>query len=541
VWVLLALITLAATALRFPFLGHQSLWVDEVFTRHVVEASTPAGVWHRVWLTESTPPLYYLLSWLVGAHSVVATRVVSAVALTAAVPVGYLAFRGLIGRWAALAAAAILAVSPELVSLGTYARSYGLFILTVLLSIWGLAAVLERGSGLRYGLWAIACVACVWTHYFGAFLIAAEAAVLLAVRPGAWLRTVVASMGTALTTIPLVPLAIHQANAPHHFDSIIGIPLGTRLSSSVDQFAMGSNVPRSWLQTIGTVLLWLGIAVGAALAVSAVRRQRRPGRAPAVSPARRRWQPGAAALLVLAAVAFGAPLASSALGISDRFDGRNVLAALPPLIALAAPAMIRLRAVPLASYLGAATLASLWVATDWHYESRDWRAALAQATAIDPGAALIAQVAPTRVALDESRIVRAYIDRRPKWSGRLLAQRVWIVSEPLDTRGVHGLAPAAEPRSLAAGMPGFRVIRELSVHDFRLAQLAADGPLRIKRMKPPYAVLFPGGGSRLMASNGCYSPAVASSGRATPLCSAASRTACATPSCTFWSSASGIS
>lgn len=109
IWLLLALTTIVAAALRFPFLDHQSLWLDEIFAREILGESTLSGVWRHLQQTESTPPLYYVIGWLAGARSAAAMRVIPALALTAGVPVGYLAFRRLVGQRAALATAAMLA------------------------------------------------------------------------------------------------------------------------------------------------------------------------------------------------------------------------------------------------------------------------------------------------------------------------------------------------------------------------------------------------------------------------------------------------
>jgi mannosyltransferase len=149
VWSIVAAATIMAAALRLPFLGHQSLWLDEVFTREVLHESSISGLWQHVKQTESTPPLFYVLGWLAGARSAVAMRLIPALALIAAVPVNYLATRRLVGQHVALASAAILAVSPLLVFYASDARSYGLSLLTALLSVWAFAHVLGFGSRAR--------------------------------------------------------------------------------------------------------------------------------------------------------------------------------------------------------------------------------------------------------------------------------------------------------------------------------------------------------------------------------------------------------
>jgi hypothetical protein len=61
VWLVLVLAMIIAAGLRLPFLGHQSLWLDEIYTRDILGEPSLSGLWHHVQATESTPPLYYLL------------------------------------------------------------------------------------------------------------------------------------------------------------------------------------------------------------------------------------------------------------------------------------------------------------------------------------------------------------------------------------------------------------------------------------------------------------------------------------------------
>lgn len=447
VWWLLAIVTIIAAALRLPFLGHQSLWLDEVFTRDILREPSLSSLWNRIKATESTPPLYYVIGWLVHARSTVAMRLISALALTAAVPVGYMAFRRLIGWRAALATAAILAVDPMLVSYSTDARSYGLFVLTVLLSVWGFAALLEHGSRQRFGLWMLASVASIWTHYFGVFVVGAEVVVLLAIRPAMRLATATWTAVLCVCLIPLVPLVVNQSG-DERAEFIAGIPLTKRLSETIRQLAMGPNVPRAWLEASGLVVIGIGVLVGVVM----VARSRRPG--PRV-------------LLGLAAVVVGAPLLLAVFGIEDRFYARNIIAAVPLVAALAAPAMLRLRATPLALYLVLASVASVWVATNWRYEQVDWKAALARAEAIEP--ALV--VAVTRLG---APVVQTYLGRTPVAPSGVLAQRAWVIVEPIRATGQRALGPAPVPV-----LPGFSALRTLKVQGFQLVLLSAAKPSQI--------------------------------------------------------------
>jgi uncharacterized membrane protein len=460
VWLVLAVATAVAAGLRLPFLDRQSLWFDEIFTRQILSESSLSGLWHHVYTTESTPPLYYLLGWLLRARSAMAMRLISAVSLTAAVPVGYLAFRRFVGWRAALATASILAVSPMLVAYATDARSYGLFVLVALLSVWTFSVLLESTSHRHFALWIAASVGCVWTHYFGVFVVVAEVAVLLATCPRARLATAAWAGVLCLCLIPLAWLATSQAG-DERSEFIARIPLTTRVSEAVRQFAMGTNVPSDWLEAAGVAIFCLGFGAGVVIAACSRRRLR--------------------VLLALAVIAFGASLLMATLGIEDRFYARNTIAVVPFAVALTAPAMLRLRAAPLTIYLVLAAVTSVWVATDWRYEQVDWRNALARSQAIDRRAAVIAV---TRL---DGPVVQAYLARRPV-SSVLLARQAWVIVEPVRAAGRRFLSPAPAPE-----LPGFTTLRTIFVDGFRLVLVGADQPRQIAPAEVTGASVFPGG------------------------------------------------
>jgi hypothetical protein len=518
-WLVLAFATAVAVALRFPFLGHQSLWFDETYTRSILREPTLTGLWDHVKLTESTPPLYYLLEWLIHARSAAAMRLVPALALTVAVPIGYLAFRRLIGPRAALASAAILAVNPMLVAYATDARSYGLFVLTGLLTVWGFSALLDGGSARSFALWAIASIACVWTHYFGVFLVGAEVLVLLALRPPPTRRTTLGwTVLVGVCLIPLIPL-IKSQTGNERAGFIAAMPLGKRLTEAVRQFAMGANVPRTWLEAAGLAIFCIAVAAGTWLAlrpsaaqeprasqpsasrephVSQLSAEQDPrtaqpsaSREPHVSQPSAEQDPpappsnarqGPRALLALAVIAFGTPLLLSALKIEDRFYARNVIVALPLVAALAAPALLRLRAAPLALYLALATLASVWVATNWRYEQVDWHSAIARAEALEPHAPVIAMTELS------APVAQVYLARRPA-SAAIATQSVWMIVEPLRSAGERALTPVPIP-----ALSGFTPQRTLQVHGFQLVLLDAAKPTPIAPGEVPEGTVFPSRG-----------------------------------------------
>ena len=64
IWIGLAGAVVVGAALRVAFVGAQSIGYEEAFTLSVVSHSSVGGVRRTVRATESTPPLFYLITWL---------------------------------------------------------------------------------------------------------------------------------------------------------------------------------------------------------------------------------------------------------------------------------------------------------------------------------------------------------------------------------------------------------------------------------------------------------------------------------------------
>jgi uncharacterized membrane protein len=90
---IVALITIAAAALRFATLDVQSMWLDEATTVQIVGRGL-GGMLSHLASTQTTPPLYFVLVWAwtgVFGHSVVAFRSFSALMGTLTIPLLYVA------------------------------------------------------------------------------------------------------------------------------------------------------------------------------------------------------------------------------------------------------------------------------------------------------------------------------------------------------------------------------------------------------------------------------------------------------------------
>jgi hypothetical protein len=470
---LVAVATAAATMLRLPFLGSQGFWLDEIHTATVVSADGPTMLWERIGASESTPPLFYALTWAwtaIAGDSEAALRTVSAVATIAAVPIAYLALRRFVGERAALATTAIAAVSPLLVHYALDARAYGMLVLTGLLSVWACSAALERPADRRrWALWAIAAAAAIWTHWFAGFLVLGETVALLWLLPGRR-RTALLTVGaTMLALLPVVPLLLDQVgDARAAF--ITDRPLADRIEQTVRELALGPNVPRTWLEAAGLAIALGGLTVGAVMTVRrALGSSRTEGGAAPLNTSTLDPAIAARALLAILAVAVLAPLVLSASGAYDRFFIRNTIAVLPLVAAIAAVALIRLRAIPLALYLTVALVATVWIATDWRQQNTDWRGAV-EATSIR-GAPVIATTdrgGPTVV---------HYVGRKPP-TAPLTTRRAILFVEPIRAAGRRDLAATTAPAepALAALFPNRS---ERTHRGFRIVELTAPDPVTV--------------------------------------------------------------
>jgi 4-amino-4-deoxy-L-arabinose transferase-like glycosyltransferase len=455
-WAALLGITAVAVALRAVFVGDQSLGYEEVFTASIVDHSTLAGVWSGVRATESTPPLYYVLSWiwiqLSTSHSAAALRMVSLLAGVITVPVGYLAARRFVGDHLALVAAWLCAISPILVGYSIYARAYALLVLACALSVWALGALIEEPSWPRWLWWALAAVICLWTHYFAVFVVAAEVCVLFVMAPWACRRLLLSLVAVAAATIPLWSLFSAQSGDSERTAYIAASPLTPRLEGIVRQFAMGTNVPTAWLEA-------LGIALIAAAILSALwaLRDRAPVRA----------------LVAVALIGAGIPVLGAITRIDDRLLPRNLLGVWICVAVLAAYGLTRLRSLPLLAYSVVAIATVIAVQSNWRYQaSTDWSGASARIEAKAAGE-------PVAVMPGLELNVAEYYMHRPALAAPLSTENLWVMVEPQRGAGERALNPVSNPPLAALWGSQLRAVSEFDYRGFRLIHLRASTPVTV--------------------------------------------------------------
>jgi hypothetical protein len=347
----LGAVTALGVAVRFAGLGLQSYHHDEIVTVARVIPGSFRQMLHAVKVSESNPPLYYVLAWVWAkafGTSEVGLRSLSALFGAATVPVGYLIGRQLTNWRAGLVLAALVAVNPMLIWYSQEARSYALLVFFGAAALFFFVRALESRRGRDLALWALASALALCCHYFAVFAIGIEAAWLLVALRDRW-RLVAPALAAVLATgLALVPLIIAQIN-PNHIGWIDNSPLSTRYLETGVSFLIGETGHFIAQRPKDRFALIPALVVGAALALVAVRGSRRERRGATIG----------------AVLGFGvAALAGlAALVGKDYVVDRNLLPALVPVGAAVAIgcAGARARRVGLAL---AVLLVSYWLAFD---------------------------------------------------------------------------------------------------------------------------------------------------------------------------------
>jgi mannosyltransferase len=459
---LVASATALAVALRMPFLSHQSLWYDETFTRAIVARGSLSGVLSGVHATESTPPLYYVLTWSwtqVFGLSTAMLRMPGALAGVLCVPAAYLALRRLVGVSVAIAAAFLAASSPVLVDYSLDARAYSLMVLISVLSLWATSALLQAPCTRRWGWWALSCLALLYTHYFGGMVVLAEVGVLAWKLPAQRRALTAATAAVVALALPLLPLFLHQRSSERS-SFIAGLSLSGRIEEAVRQFAMGPNVPSAALEGAGIALVAAGVIAGA---IALWR---------GTSASRLLTARTAGALLgtVFACVVL-LPLALAATHLDDVFYARNLLGAWIVIAALAALGLSRARAAPLALLCVLCIATVILIQSDWRYQNVDWRGAINRFRADlagQPVAVYGSQAAPVAAFYLHARPTTATIDTASLW--------VLVESARRATRALEPVLGTPAPNIPG---PPFAPAGTFTFHGIRVLHFLAPRPVSV--------------------------------------------------------------
>lgn len=348
-----AALTALGLAVRFASLDLQSYHHDEAITALRVLPGSFGDMLHSVKVSESNPPLYYVLSWgwaKAFGTGEVGLRSLTALFGAATVPVGYLVGRQLSGPRTGLTLAALIAVNPMLIWYSQEARSYALLVFFGAVALYFFVRALDTWHGRDLAFWALASALALCSHYFAVFAVALEGLWLLVALRDRWRAVLPALAGVAAVGLALLPLANSQTN-PTHIGWIENSPLGERFWETGVSFLIGetghviAEAPRDRYALIPLIL------VAAALLLVVWRGSRRE-----------RWGAALGLGLGLGVVAL---TAVAALTGKDYVVERNLLPALIPLLAAAAIGFATAGARRLGLLL-TVVLCAYWLAFDIH-------------------------------------------------------------------------------------------------------------------------------------------------------------------------------
>jgi len=321
---------------------------DELYTFAVVDRDSAADVMDGVRTTENTPPLYYLVAWMVtkisGSPELI--RLPSLLAGAGTVAVVGLLGRRVFGAPAGLAAAALLAVAPFSVYYTSEARSYSAATLCVVLSTLLLLKALDRPRPALWTALAVSAAAAVWFHYTAILPLGAQAVWAVATQPGSRRTVSIAHLAAALLYVPWLPflganvsLDVVSVFSPFAAEQVLEYPARALAGHPIAGLA---DVPGS-VPALGIALV-LGGAAALAL------RRGGLGRPSPSSPA-----------VLLAAMALAAPVGVLLYSAFDAnlFVPRNLLVSVPPAAVMAGAMVARTGSPAIAAALTVALVALL--------------------------------------------------------------------------------------------------------------------------------------------------------------------------------------
>lgn len=454
-----AALTILAALLRFAWLAHKGFWFDEIYTLEIVRR--PFGdAMHGVWTTEASPPLYFVLVWgwtrLFGMGEA-GLRSLSAVVGTATVPFMYLAGRDLASRSVGVAAAALIAVNPFVVSYGQEARAYALLVLLISIGLWCFARALRDPTPRRLMAWAAVSSAALITHYFAALIIAGEAAWLFH-RRSSIRQARMAGAALLVTGAALAPLLIHQARA-HDSSFVAELPLRPRITGIPGGLLLGDNRPG------GPALTALGIA----LAVGGLLLVRRG------TPVVKR---GVLVAASLAAFGVLVPVIAAVMGVDYLLETYLIGTEAAIAVVLGAGFATTRIGWALGIALGALSIVAIAVAIDrTKYGWIDFRDAAAAIAPARPPTAIV--VTPA----DRAKPLELYAG----------ARKLDDDTSVLRVREVDVLGEGEQRGRAIAPAPGFRLVSRRTSSNFTLLRWQADSPTSIPADQLSRSALGSGG------------------------------------------------
>lgn len=262
-------LVLLAYLLRALTLDLQSFWVDEVYAVWFIDRPLKEAL--RLIITpDNNGPLYFLFLWgwrrLTG-PSDFAVRYLSTLFSVLTVAALWQLGKTWFGKRVAGGAALLIALSPFAIWFGQEAKMYALHMLLATLATLLLTYALRHNRWHAWLAYVISSNLLAYSHFFGAFTIAAHGIIVLGVAWGDWrrLRSYLLTMFlAALAYIPVLRFAwrilpdFQLQDSWRHF-----IPLPQMLRDMLTAYTFRVAPPAHgglWLGLIALAVLWGNVA-----------------------------------------------------------------------------------------------------------------------------------------------------------------------------------------------------------------------------------------------------------------------------------------
>ena len=261
----LAVVLMAAAALRLHHLDTESVWLDESFSVAISRTSLANIV--RETGQDVHPPLHYFLLFFWGklaGGSAWAARLLSVVFSLGVIGATYAVASRLRSARVGLIAAALLAASVFQIEFAQEARMYALLALLSTLSVGAFIRLLDSSSPRAFVAYVAVTSLLVYTHAYAAFVLAAQGASL------AWIAarerkaaTTIATRWVLAVTCVLVAFLPWLAIFTWQFSSVqraFWIPEPQWSSAWAPLLAYAGSKPLLWclapLATLGAIAMW---------------------------------------------------------------------------------------------------------------------------------------------------------------------------------------------------------------------------------------------------------------------------------------------
>ena len=238
-----------AYALRVGTLTLQSLWVDEGYALYFTDGNFPKVMRTIVQPQHNGPLFYFLLFWWrqIAGDSDFAIRFLSVILNVLTLPLLFRWAKRLFTERTAFIACWLFAFSPFSLWFGQEAKMYALHMMVATASSLVLTEAFLRGGWWRWTLYAFLASMVLYSHFFGAFLVAGQLgmAFLLGWRRRRRLLAYVVTMSLlGLAHLPLVRVGWQILRYYKPRDLWRGfVPLGTMVQDAIGNYFYRLSVP----------------------------------------------------------------------------------------------------------------------------------------------------------------------------------------------------------------------------------------------------------------------------------------------------------